>query len=606
MKASSLLLLVGGASASYDQPTQESYIPENHYTNPYYIPTSPPETTYAQPYEYIEEEAPYPFMKFPSTEVQIDNLKLPDLGSYHCFLVGAPWSQCGRRSLTSYFLDQCMAFHWVMTKNVNGICGGQPPPNPEPIPYHPYHEEEHNHYYNIPGYPVTTEAPTPAPTEDIYEGVGTGYGRTITDDYLKEKCLQKAFVSITTATVQCLTENSIRIKYIEHYAQDAASNPIEGPTLYLKKLHAFIDEVIKCTSPNEVANFPTLYKTSDNYNPNSPFYLDSSNEVSLYQYTNSGASGLALYTVGEKGTATTFLCANPKHLELYEDQYVYNSIPHSHYPDYRTDTCETSLAYEKIATSVLIRKCANHDSNDEGHQYTTDDLSLRSLYDAVHPYENDDTALRRPKTIAEIAVSGAGMIEQPILEGFGIMYYCAFYACKANNGGNTDGTCFPSFEGDDEFEYDSLTSDLSEVKEIAHEVNECIADHWLAAHEVAGASASFNLALRRSYICMTEVLNIEFLSMVDETWNTANDAVLYVYGRHLSDEKCYEEKESKCASNDILYEDLEAVLRNLAAICQANKDAYVESKHEEHHHGSPYHESTHTGYHESTHTGYTH
>lgn len=580
MKALSLLLLVSGASASYNDPSTQ-YQPIDH-SYEYTEPAPAPDKVFAKPYEAEKEEPPYPFMKFPSSEVQIDNLKIPDLGSYHCFLVGAPWSKCGRRSLTSYFLDQCMAFHWLMTKNVDGICGGVPPPSPEPIPI-----KVDNHYgYN---YPETTIAPTPKPTADIYEGVGTGYGRTIKDDYLKEKCLQKAFVSITTATVQCLTENSIRIKYIEHYAQDAATNPIEGPTLYLKKLHAFIEEVIECTSSNEVSNFPTLYKTSNNYNPNSPYYLDSNNQVSLYQYTNGPASGLSAYTIGPKESATSFLCANPKHLKIVDGQLEYTSLPQSHYIDYRNDGAISpfSSAANLIGVETLVRKCDGQlPDNPAENQYITEDLSLRSLYDAVHPYENDVTALRRPKTIAEIAVSGAGMVEQPLLEGFGIMYYCAFYACKANNDGNTDGTCFPSFEGDDEFQYDSLSTDLSSFKDLAHEVNQCLDDHWLAAHEVAEVSASFNLALKRSYICMTENTNVDFLTKIDEKWYMENDAILYVYGRHLADEKCYEDQLSKCASNDDLYDNLETTLVQLAGLCQANKDAHVEEKKNEHYHAS--------------------
>lgn len=577
MKASSILLLVSGASASYVEP-QTSY-PDYQYQPEYpyhHVPAPVPETVFAKPYEAVQEEPPYPFMKFPSTKVQIDNLSIPDLGSYHCFLVGAPWSKCGRRSLTSYFLDQCMAFNWLMTKNVDGICGGAPPPAPEPI------EIKNKYAYNYKhDYPESTVSPTPESTIDIYEGVGTGYGRTITDDYLKEKCLQKAFVSITTATVQCLTENSIRIKYIEHYAQDAATNPIEGPTLYLKKLHTFINEVIECTTNNEVSNFPTLYKTSNNYNPNSPYYLDSNEQVSLYQYTNGPASGLSAYTVGPKGSATSFLCANPKHLKVVEDTWEYTSLPKAHYIDYRKEgKGQYSEAAKAIDIEVLVRKC---DGNVADKQYVTSDLSLRSLYDAVHPYENDVTALRRPKTIAEIAVSGAGMIEQPLLEGFGIMYYCAFYACKANNAGNTDGTCFPSFEGDDEFDIKPSIVELSSLKELSHDVDQCLDDHWISAQQVAENSASFNLALKRSYICMTENTNVDFLTKIDDEWTTKNDAVLYVYGRHLADEKTYEDNNNKCASNDLLYSSLEETLTTLAKICQDNKDAYVADKKAEYH-----------------------
>ena len=63
---------------------------------------------------------------------------------------------------------------------------------------------------------------------------------------------------------------------------------------------------------------------------------------------------------------------------------------------------------------------------------------------AIHYSEASITDIRRPLTIAELAVKSAGVLIQPILDGFGIMYFCAFHACKANNGGDIDGTCLPN------------------------------------------------------------------------------------------------------------------------------------------------------------------
>jgi len=587
MKPAALLFLASGISASY-APSNDKYEPETPYPHhtPHYEPAypSPPPRTKFTPPTIPEDEEPYPFMKFPKDEKE-KRLEIPSFTDYHCFLTGAPWTQCGRRSLTSYFLDQCMAFHWLMTKNVDGICGGKPPSTPPP-------QYEYNKY-----------KPAPSPTAKEYEGTGTGYSRAITDEYLKEKCLQKAFISITTATVQCLTENSIRIKYIEHYAKDASINPVEGPTLYLKKMHEFIREVISCTSStNDHLKFPTLYKTSTNYNPNSPFYL-LDGKVSLYQYTNGKAAGIESYTVGDSTSAKKFLCSNAKHLEQINlpgspMKWKYNTLPHKHYPDY-TQACSTSTAFTRLelvdtVDNILIRTCSSltdgaaqsdvFSVNGVGKQFVTKDMSLRSFYDAVHPYEEDTTAIRRPKTIAEIAVSGAGMIEQPILEGFGIMYYCAFYACKANNGGNMEGTCFPTFEDDDEYELSPLRESFADIKEVSNEVSECLADHWLSSKDVADNNdvELFKIALKRSYICMTENSVVEFLDEIIPNWQTADDAVSLVYGRHLADEKCYEEQKTGCASNNDLYTLLKKALKALHGICETHKVAYKQDMYQKH------------------------
>lgn len=536
MKSAAAFLIASSANAAYaPAPANYEYAPAPaHYHHQQYAPAPAP-VQYVEAFK-PEEKVPYPYVHF-SADDEEESLKLPSLGDYHCFLTGAPWTKCGRRSLTSYFLDQCMAFHFLMTKNVDGICGEG-------------HEDE------------------------------TDYAKA----YLTEKCLQKSFGSIITATVQCLTENMVRIQYIEHYSKYAAKNPIAGPTLYLKKMHEFIEKVMDCTDGEE-ANFPTLYKTSSNYNPNSPFYLDSDNNVALQQYTNGEASGMDAFTLGDHASAKAFLCSNVEY--LVEDttsatpEWSYKSVPGN--PHFSSDACPAtySAAADKIGAADLARNCVSLADGVagtgvsvelKGTQFATDDMSLRSLYDAVHPYEADTTALRRPKTIAEIAVTGAGMVEQPILEGYGIMYFCAFYACKANNGGNVDGTCFPAFSEEEDFPIASQ-GDYADFKTSSDRVTECIDNNWLTSHDIALSAevSTFKSQLQRSYLCMAEKEIVRFMDIIVPGWDDANDAVLYVYGRHLAEEKCYEEKEGLCQDEAELYELLLSSLKSLEDTCEANK-----------------------------------
>lgn len=540
MKSAAAFLMASSASAAYaPAPANFDYAPA-----PVHYHHEEPSPVQYVPQFIPEEKVPYPYVHF-SGDKEEDSLNLPSFGDYHCFLTGAPWTKCGRRSLTSYFLDQCMAFHFLMTKNVDGICG----------------EGSENE---------------------------SDYAK----EYLTEKCLQKSFGSIITATVQCLTENMIRIQYIEHYSKYAAKNPIAGPTLYLKKMHQFIEKVIGCNGGEE-ANFPTLYKTSPshNYNPNSPFYVVD-DTVALHQYTNGEASGMEAFTVGDHASAKAFLCSNVDHLDIYERKnpplLSYSSLPGS--PHFSTDVCKNSAAYDKIKPNNMARNCGTFSGaiqknngaksvwKGEGINLATDDLSLRSLYDAVHPYEADTTALRRPKTIAEIAVTGAGLVEQPLLEGYGIMYFCAFYACKANNGGNMDDTCFPAFSEEDDFPIPSTsTPTYSDFKTSSDKVQECVENNWLSSHDIAlnPAVTAFKSKLQRSYLCMAEAEIVRFMDIVDKGWETAEDAVLYVYGRHLAQEKCYEEKGEKkmCHHETQLYDDLSASLKSLKEKCSENKMA---------------------------------
>ncbi|ETW03556.1 hypothetical protein H310_04973 [Aphanomyces invadans] len=537
-----------------------------------------------------DTEIPFPYTYFTQPDAPTI-LKVPKLGDYHCFLTGAPWTSCGRKSLTNYFLDQCLALHFTLSANVDGICGGEPPkPTPKP--------SEYNDDYYGPGYkkhpisePMATTAPKP--TKKPEEG---GYGTPataapseapyeITPDYLKEKCLQSAYVSITTATVMCLTENYIRINFIEHYAADACNNPVEGPTLYLRKLHDFIKEVIKC-NPTAGADYPNLYRSFDasantGYNPNAPFYVSPSDKKTVYlqDYTSGEASGLAAFTIGDR-----FACANPNHLipsPTSSGAYLYLNIPSTtHYwtgmnvpdggavfnPKNKYSNFKSSAALAALKDRAY-RYCKNAD-------YTTD-RTLVGLYDSVHYIERDTSALRRPQSIAEIAVRSAGVHEQPILEGFGILYYCAFHACRANNHGDLS-KCYPTFNSDKDWSLPPRT-----LKAESDAVTKCIDDDYLTTEDITTNQfvQTYNYLLsKRSYLCLAESEIVDFLTLVYPQWATEDDAISLVYGRHLADERAEIEGEDTCPSTRDIYSVLHTALNDLIRQCADNKAKAIKHK----------------------------
>ncbi|RHY90721.1 hypothetical protein DYB35_003841 [Aphanomyces astaci] len=549
-----------------------------------------------------DAEEPFPYTFFTETPGAVDSFKVPKLGDYHCFLTGAPWTSCGRKSLTNYFLDQCLVLHFSLSANVDGICGGEPPkPTPKP--------EEYNDDYYGSDYkkrptpePTTTTTAKPKTTKKPDEG---GYGSPataaptpkpatyeITPDYLKEKCLQSAYVSITTATVMCLTENYIRINFIEHYAADACKNPVEGPVLYLRKLHAFIESVKACTGDAAKDNFPNLYRSFEQpagtvaYNPNAPYYVKhGEKEIFLQQYTSGEASGLSAFTIGTK-----FACANPNDLQpIDSDQgaYIYANIPSTiHYSVTdpannlytNSKNSEALKALQKTDSQSIYRYCQNAD-------YTTD-RTYRGLYDAVHYVEREASALRRPQSIAEIAVRSAGYHEQPILEGFGILYYCAFHACRANNDGDLS-KCYPEFKTDEWKLSDDLRANSATV-------TKCIDDDILTAEDItttAEVQTYNHLLSKRSYLCLAEFDVVEFLGKIYPDWAKEDDAISLVYGRHLADERAYgdlKEGESGpsvdgngdklCPLPSEVYAALSSALSKLAGTCSDKRKAAAEVK----------------------------
>ncbi|KDO35057.1 hypothetical protein SPRG_01121 [Saprolegnia parasitica CBS 223.65] len=594
----------GYGNPGYGNPSYDNDGYGNHgygYDKPQPTYAAPSYAPYKSHYK-VDTTAPYPYTYF-SADHKKDQLSIPKLGDYHCFLTGAPWTTCGRKSLTNYFLDQCLVFYVQMSANVNGICGGKPPkPTPDA------RAQGAQRRLLQPRLPVRTDAQAhDAQAQD--RRLRCSHERPDVDAsspaYLQEKCYQKSFVSITTATVMCLTENYIRVNFIEHYAARACGNPIEGPILYLKKLHAFIKNVRDCTGNDAVTKFPNLYKsfkTTDGlaYNPNAPFY-DTDSGVKTYQYTSGEASGLGAYTVGNK-----FLCANTD--ELVESSnakysHVYLHVPSTnHYSltDKRVPGAESQpLDISASMYATCTQSKANTKLEDQVYRYCqnadyTSDQSLRSLYDSVHYVEKVTTALRRPLTIAEIAVRSAGVHEQPILEGFGIMYYCGFYACVANHDGDAN-QCYPAFKEDNDWNVPNPST-----KTKSAEINDCIDDGYLSTDDIAqnlDVTAYVDALARRNYICLAENVIVDFLTLIYPDWNLENDALTLVYGRHLADERCYAELSFKdenndvspapCTSNVELYNMLETALASLSATCKENKVATREpwSEPEPHYNG---------------------
>jgi len=299
-------------------------------------------------------------------------------------------------------------------------------------------------------------------------------------------------------------------------------------------------------------------------------------------------SGLGAYTVGKY-----FQCGNPNDLIKADttspSYYVYSAIASTNHYNVNGDGSSTfdransiygkcgtkSLANTRLGSSVY-RYCKNSD-------YVTD-RNLNALYDAVHYVEAEVTSLRRPLSIAEVAVRSAGVVEQPILEGFGIMYYCGFYACVANNQGDKS-KCYPAFDGEKDWDLVAGVS-YADLKAKSDLVNDCITNEYLSDEEIADddkVNTYNDLLNRRSYLCMAENEIVDFLELIYPKWYSENDAIKYVYGRHLADERCWANQDftdvisssqtafSGCPSNADVYQSLIEALTSLTATCKANQ-----------------------------------
>ncbi|EQC41209.1 hypothetical protein SDRG_01185 [Saprolegnia diclina VS20] len=172
------------------------------------------------------------------------------------------------------------------------------------------------------------------------------------------------------------------------------------------------------------------------------------------------------------------------------------------------------------------------------------------------------------------------------------MYYCGFYACVANHDGDAS-KCYPSFQGDEEWNQDHVTPLL---KAKSDEINDCIDDGYLSPDDIAqcGAVTDYVDALaRRNYICLAEAEIVSFLGKIYPTWNTdtdvEDDALTLVYARHLADERSYAAQAFEddtvldasklpvpCTTNDDIYLKLNTALASLSGICLSNKLATPE------------------------------
>jgi len=213
-----------------------------------------------------------------------------------------------------------------------------------------------------------------------------------------------------------------------------------------------------------------------------------------------------------------------------------------HYSQATFESCRKSAALRVIGvdgslkTCNLFGKAADGDSagpiGPDGNGYS--DMTLRGLYDAVNPVTRKTTSSFRVRSLAEIAVH-AGVHGQPILEGFGIMYFCAFYACKANNGGDTEGTCFPEFDGDHDWKIPADVTNVETLNRLGDKVEYCLGKKWLTKEDIAGDHnvKRFQRKLDRSHICMAETHIVRFFNKMTRQTRESGQAwdVVYIWPR---------------------------------------------------------------------------
>ncbi|OQS07499.1 hypothetical protein THRCLA_00488 [Thraustotheca clavata] len=585
---------------------------------------SPYRTDYDDKIKYTDGYAPrQPTGDAPYPTIQLEDdplLRLPSLDSYHCFLSGAPWTNCGGRSLRDYFLDQCFSFYYAMTTAADGICIGKSKHGGGDAFYHGYGTvDDHNgiygydnrynlleeegevaeaNYYkdqkpDYDGYKrpksYKKKKPSYKPKKPSYVTPTTPphSGDTYCDAYQEEKCLQSQYVSITLATVQCLTENAIRIIFIEQYAAAASSNPIEGPILYLKKLHQFIGNVISC-QPDKIANYPTLWRRYANYNPTAPYSIyGRSNRVQLPRCTSNAASGWS-----SSFTNTRVQCNNIEDIFpiTFGDFYPYfRDAGDITYDLDALASCTSSVAYATAGFNYLVKKCYNdtqptqldnHGQTPHNPLIWTNPDTLFGLLDGSNTITNKNDASIRVRTIVEIAANNAGLAKQPILEGNGVLYYCAFYACRANNGGDAS-NCFPGVTRDD---WDLLASNywIPTWNALTDEINTCLANGFLTAEDVkALAKPLVDEINGRTHICMAENEIVSFYLKINGKFDPDVQDGHIVFLRRLANEKCYLEFNGQCRSNQELYTDLFKILKKLNNRCLSNRFGYEDNNESE-------------------------
>jgi hypothetical protein len=340
-------LLISAADDYHIPTVQESEDSTGEYDTPYESLESPP------------ARKPYPYTVFQTYEEQKeDPTIMPSFGEKHCFVSEAPYSSCGRKSLLSYFMEQCMEINMLATNNVDGICLNQGD------------DHEATEDYNI-------------------------------SNFQSSQCDQENFASIIAATLMCLTENAVRLEFIHYYAPLAQHNVVEGYTLHRKMMEAFINIVTE-NNDDAIDRYPNLMALESFrmhghvvYNPESPFNVDEENKITLHASLSRRAAGVS-NMVGE-------------------DKYI--------------DSSGTTVASDTDIFAAIT---------DDPKNYW-----LRRI-------------VRDAKSIIYVNDASTELYEY-YLEGNGMAMFCAFHACKANHGGDMDGTCFPKY---DENEYDGKYAPL--------------------------------------------------------------------------------------------------------------------------------------------------
>ncbi|RHY53568.1 hypothetical protein DYB34_005778 [Aphanomyces astaci] len=549
-----------------------------------------PSDSYVTEVHHVEE--PYPTIVLDDEPA----LRLPHLSQYHCFLNGAPWTNCGGKPLREFFLDQCLTLFYRLSASVDGLCPGPAKTRPPstttaapttttttvaPTTTAPADDGYgYANSYGQYGYAktTTTKAPTtrrPAytprpttaePTEEPY--VAPAAAPTYCDAYYEERCLQTSYVSITTATVQCLTENSIRVLFIEKYAAAAATNPVEGPILYLKKLHEFVSNVIAC-NPDKVTNYPTIWRqfTSQlgvKYWPTAPFTVGKNNRIDIPRCTSRDASGWDTYTINGR-----FYC--PAQNTLIGDNSPPVTTPNAW--TYRSDHTDKFYSWEvanrAVGTAIgsytgvqpLLKQCQVLEgaTEDVGQELSNPD-TLRGLIDSVRVWDSASHSNVRPRIIAEIVAQYQGTQKQPILEGNGILYFCSFYACRANNHGDVS-SCFPEVRNSDW----ALPHYKVDVwNQLTDDIQECLDEGWIDADDVSEVAKRLTQTLTtRTHICQAEEELVAFFKTIHGAFDTTVQDGHWLFLRQIANERVY----SQCDSVEDLYEALFAVLRKVKNRC---------------------------------------
>ncbi|KAF0707909.1 hypothetical protein As57867_006488, partial [Aphanomyces stellatus] len=299
----------------------------------------------------------------------------------------------------------------------------------------------------------------------------------------------------------CLTENAIRILFIEKYATAASVNPVEGPILYLKKLHEFVSNVIEC-NPGKVGNYPTLWRhfTSQlgvQYWSTAPFTVGKDNLVALPRCTSSLASGWDSYYINGRFTCAevTTLYGNVYFIDATNPFYMVENIFSSN---------QAAAVFQYVGgpispTNALIQQCEG--LAEESPLPFSNPATLRGLLDGVRTWDAASNNAVRPRLLAEVFAQFQGTLKQPILEGNGILYYCAFYACRANNGGDTT-ACFPEVTNDD---WALPNYQVDTWNELTDDIEACLDEEWITPFDIEEIASRLTKHLSfRSHICEAE------------------------------------------------------------------------------------------------------